>query len=56
MIGSNKTLIYLYKKYEDLIPNIARPRDRKGQLRIMEHTQLHLHRTSALARDMFREA
>lgn len=53
MIGWNK--IYLYKKYEDPIPNIARLRDRKGQLRIMEHTQLRLYKTSALAHDMFRE-
>lgn len=47
---------YLYRKYEDPIPNIAQPRDRKEQLRIMERTQLRLHKTFALARDMFREA
>lgn len=42
--------------YEDLTPNIARPRDRKEQPRTMGHTQLRSRRTFALVRDMFRVA
>lgn len=47
--------MYPCSKYEDRVPNSAQLRDRMGQPRIKEHTQLRSHRTFALVRDMFHE-